>query len=581
MSRTKRFIAMILVVVICLTTFAGCKLFTQNTAETRAQVVATVNGDEITLGEYYDTFNAYYYQYYYYIYYGYYDYNDIAQMAYTSLINSRIMLSYYKDLAKSEGLIYEHDYLNYKNAKYLTADDMLYIFKSIKKAIFESYDSALEDALKADGYTVATADDTTVTNRVAPEYKIITSILEAKTQVTDVQDIESYLLKTAGGLDPAYLTNANGYVFSADSAILQQKVADLNARITLADGQTALTAEQYIQYQKKAVASTKETIFSEYGLSMDEYVSYEIGAYIYSRLISTVSAKIFKIYAESDMTQLLANLQAYYNANRAATEEGYILNPTSYETFIEGLSDTSFIYSIPGGYAGKYIFVKNCLVPFSEDQIAHLKEKATELGETTQAYLDFREEYAAQIVLENYLSGESTQNAFYYDAVDGQLKVTEGSVLDAALANISQASDFENLMYKYNSDTAQFDADYDYVVRINAPASYTAKWVSEFVTGAQEAYNKGIGGTSLAVSAYGVHIIYYTQPVEVQTLNFTQSNIYDTSTKEYAFFSAYYDKVINGYVTDKISTIKDNAKITTTKALTDFLESNGWEIVID
>jgi len=572
---------MILVVVICLTTFAGCKLFTQNTAETRAQVVATVNGEEITLGEYYDTFNAYYYQYYYYIYYGYYDYNDIAQMAYTSLVNSRIMLSYYKELAKTEGLIYEHDYLNFKNAKYMTADDMLYILKSIKKAIFESYDSALVEALKADGYTVAAAAASTTANRVAPEYKIITSILEAKTQVTDVQDIDNFLLKTAGGLDPAYLTNSNGYVFSADSAILQQKVADLNARITLAAGQTALTAEQYIQYQKKAVASTRETIFSEYGFSMDEYVSYEIDAYIYSRLISTVSAKIFKIYAESDMTQLLANLQAYYDANKAATEENYILNPNMYETFIEGLTNTSFIYSVPAAYEGKYIFVKNCLVPFSEEQIAYLKTKATELGETTEAYRAFREEYASQIVLENYLSGENTQNVFYYDAVDGKLKVTEGSVLDTALANINQPSDFEELMYKYNSDTAQFDADYDYVVRVNYPASYTAKWVPEFVAGAKEACVKGIGGTSLAVSAYGVHIIYFTQRVEAQTLNFTQSNIFDTSTKEYAFYSAYYDKIANSYVTDKIATIKENAKITTTKVLKDFLESNGWDIVID
>ncbi|HPG91781.1 MAG TPA: SurA N-terminal domain-containing protein [Clostridia bacterium] len=582
MARTKRFIALILVVVICLTAFAGCKLFTQNTAETRAQVVATVNGEDITLGEFYDTYNALYYQYYYYIYYGYYTYDDIAQMTYSSLVNSRIMLSYYKELAESEGLVYNHEFSNYKNAKYLTADEMTYIFKSIKKTLFESYDSAIEDALKADGYTLATASDTTEVNRTAPVYQNISSILDIKTEITDEAEIEAYLAQTAGGLDQQYLTNAEGYIYTDLSAeSLTQKVAELNARITLAEGQTALTAEEYVQYQKKAVASTKETVFSEYGLNLDDCVTYEIEAYMYSRLISTVAAKIFKIYAESDPTALLANLEQYYQVTKTTTEENYILNPTAYETLVEALSNTSFIYTIPAEYEGKYIYVKNCLVPFSEEQIEYLEEKATELGETTQAYIDFREEYASQIVLENFITGEVTQNVFYYDAVDGKLKIVEDSVLDNAMNNINQAADFENLMYKYNTDTAQFDADYDYVVRVNAPTSYTAKWVTEFVTGAKEAYSKGVGGTSLAVSAYGVHIIYYTATVQEQTFNFTMENIFDTSTKEYAFYSMYYDKVINGYVTDKVSNIKENAKITTTKALKDFLETNGWEIEID
>ena len=83
------------------------------------------------------------------------------------------------------------------------------------------------------------------------------------------------------------------------------------------------------------------------------------------------------------------------------------------------------------------------------------------------------------------------------------------------------------LMKQYNTDTAQHSKVYDYVVRVGeVPDSYTSSWVQEFVDAANVAYDlaTAAGATGgyygVAVSTYGVHIVYYSAKVEAQTFDF-------------------------------------------------------------
>ena len=79
------------------------------------------------------------------------------------------------------------------------------------------------------------------------------------------------------------------------------------------------------------------------------------------------------------------------------------------------------------------------------------------------------------------------------------------------------------------------------MVRVNAPENYTAKWVKEFVAAADEAYAAGKGNYALCVSEYGVHIVYYTDEVKAQTLDFsTLAKCLDTTSREYLRFKTQY-----------------------------------------
>jgi hypothetical protein len=581
MAKTKKIISLILIAVLALSLLSGCTLFTQTTAEQRAQTVIYVNGEDISLGQFIDTFNNIYYDYYYYVYYGYYSMNDIAQMAFNTLVNSYMVLSDYKALADKEGLTYQHEYTSYKNAKYLSAYDMEYIFKSIKKSLYTSFDTALETIVKNMGYTLASAGNTTESNRKPKEYQKISSILDIKLAIADKENIDKYLSTTAGGLDKKYWNVVDGYVFdNVNDPALIKRVEELNARITLKEGQQAITAEQYIMLQKDASTNTALNIFNEYGQKLQEFLNTQIESAITARIINSAAARIFKLTVESNMPALLSDIQDYYNFNKQSTTEQYTINPSAYTSLVEALKNTSIIYTVPEEYKGAYIFVKNLLIPFSNEQIKHLEEKEKEYKDdkNEEGYLKYREEYAAQIVLENYLTNDKTTGVFTYDATTGKLEIKSGSILANALAGVKNASDFEQLMFKYNSDTAQFDAKYDYVVRVNAPSDYKAKWVSEFVDAAEQAYAKGKGGIGMAVSQYGVHVVYYVDEVTAVNPTFTTDRIFDTSTVEYQIYSLYYDAISGAYINDRVTELKKTVKIKTTRALQTFLDNNSLKI---
>ncbi len=146
-----------------------------------------------------------------------------------------------------------------------------------------------------------------------------------------------------------------------------------------------------------------------------------------------------------------------------------------------------------------------------------------------------------------------------------------------------------DLMKQYNTDTAQHTAQYDYVVRVGeTPSDYTAKWVPEFVEAAKEAKEGGIGSYALAISEYGVHIVFYSGDVVAKDLDFAAvladlGN--NTDTAEYRLFKSYYSTQSSKLTSAAEKALKkeyvDGNLIKADKMLTRFLKDNGLSYDFD
>ena len=138
-------------------------------------------------------------------------------------------------------------------------------------------------------------------------------------------------------------------------------------------------------------------------------------------------------------------------------------------------------------------------------------------------------------------------------------------------------------MKRFNTDTAQHSAMYDYVVRVgDVPSDYEAKWVPEFVDAANEAWDNGngLGNYAIAISTYGVHIVYYSADVVAQKFDF-DANYLNTSTPEYRLFKEYFSQQSTRLINDNVEALQksylEQNKISTNKNFDRFLKDNGFE----
>ena len=78
-----------------------------------------------------------------------------------------------------------------------------------------------------------------------------------------------------------------------------------------------------------------------------------------------------KQYADIE-AEVLTRLTAKLNNLVADKVAYYTLYPSAFEKDVKNLADTSFVYCVPEKYAGKYAYVKNMLVQFTEEQLEEL-----------------------------------------------------------------------------------------------------------------------------------------------------------------------------------------------------------------
>lgn len=555
MKKASGIIAILLLVVLAFGVFAGCGLFGKETAKYRQFTAVTVGNQKISVGKVIDTFNNLYNQY------GKsgYSADTLFQAAMSSLYTQYMKVDSY--IGESKGNT--HAYADFCGddgyIKYLTADQAEYAIKYVKYLVFTNFDSAVEQEL-AKKVTLKDAEKKD-TSRDFKTYddidfatdKTYTDYLVRKLTVND--DMDEYYEKYYT-VDEALTITVNEVLDDyKNEAATKAKLDEYVKRVdTTEDKDATITLEQLTAAQDKVVKKYVESIEKAYEITMAEFFKQQV-----NDIAANLIAQLYDIQAGRSLdgegfADFSAKLTAAYKDAVAAKKASYKFDDTFVKD-IEGLTDDSDIYTVPDQY--KYIFVKNVLVPFNASQKAVLANIGSKLGSTSgQAYKDARLALATQIVADDFTS-EKDEDGNYtttykdlFEVSGGKITLKAGSEIANAIAGAQATSEeIKTLMTRFNTDTAQHSTYYDYVVRINAPEDYTAKWVPEFVKAAEEAYgydsatgnHNAAGSYALCVSDYGVHIVFYTADVTATTLDFsTLEKCLKADSREYAKFKTLY-----------------------------------------
>lgn len=555
MKKASGIIAILLLVVLAFGVFAGCGLFGKETAKYRQFTAVTVGNQKISVGKVIDTFNNLYNQY------GKsgYSADTLFQAAMSSLYTQYMKVDSY--IGDSNGNT--HTYADFCGKdgyiKYLTADQAEYAIKYVKYLVFTNFDSAVEQEL-AKKVTLKDAEkkDTSRDFKTFDDIdfatdKTYTDYLVRKLTVND--DMNEYYEKYYT-VDEALTITVNEVLDDyKNEAATKAKLDEYVKRVdTTEDKDATITLEQLTAAQDKVVKKYVESIEKAYEITMAEFFKQQV-----NDIAANLIAQLYDIQAGRSLdgegfADFSAKLTAAYKDAVAAKKASYKFDDTFVKD-IEGLTDDSDIYTVPDQY--KYIFVKNVLVPFNASQKAVLANIGSKLGSTSgQAYKDARLALATQIVADDFTSEKDEDGKYtttykdLFEVSGGKITLKAGSEIANAIAGAQATSEeIKTLMTRFNTDTAQHSTYYDYVVRINAPEDYTAKWVPEFVKAAEEAYgydsatgnHNAAGSYALCVSDYGVHIVFYTADVAASTLDFsTLEKCLKADSREYAKFKTLY-----------------------------------------
>ncbi len=173
-----------------------------------------------------------------------------------------------------------------------------------------------------------------------------------------------------------------------------------------------------------------------------------------------------------------------------------------------------------------HFYVKHILLPFSDDQKAALADYKARLNVTKDQIEEFRDRLVSGIVCYPHVAGEDDKTrpmsvAQVLDEIRAKMLPLEGNSERADLM-------FDDLIYKYNTDSGAFGNNKGYVVKYKLNADESEKYMQEFADGARYMRdNLEVGQVyyTPVVTDYGVHIMYFASTVEVGSVN-----LYDYTT---------------------------------------------------
>lgn len=591
MKKVTKILTVILVVVMVLSVFAGCDLVGKDTAKYRKAVAMQVGSQDITVGKLLDTFNSYYNSYYYYISLGYLTADSLLEMVVSSLYQQYAIVDSYISSHTTKS----HDLASFcANAGYLDREEVEFCISYVKYSIFKAFDSEVETSVSAK-YELNDAEEED-TSRDFTKYDDLTgysSYAEYKYQQNFVnEDMEEYFEKYYTGLDLG--KDGSLEVYSSEAAA-KIKLDELNDRI---EGEDKMSLDELQKFQANALKRYTSAIKSNYGITIDEFIVNQVADMVVSIIGAKHNYEVYGALEGDNLAATLEQLKKHLQTLTDAQKAGFNINE-NFDAFITSLNSSSFIFDVPEEFADQYVFVKNILIPFSGSQSNILNNLANRLGSTERdEYIRIRNQFAAEVVADDFLSekdedGEYAKVENIFQLVDGELVINPDGALGqyfgangvvTAMEGKSQDDTIIELMKQYNTDIGQHTAAFDYVVRVGAPDDYHHNWVDEFVEGSKIAAELGTKHYALAVSSYGVHIIYVVDYVKPQQFLFDASNyLSDTSTPSYKLFTTYFNSQMSLLIEEKVEQIqKDYAdKVTVNKVFSRFLKDNGFKFDID
>ena len=197
-----------------------------------------------------------------------------------------------------------------------------------------------------------------------------------------------------------------------------------------------------------------------------------------------------------------------YTSELRRQKETYADNQEAYQKAVtEG--NTTLLYLRDDSY----FYVKHILLPFSAEQTAAMNAYKADPKNAGKDYTIMRDGMVNSTVVYEHVNGED----------DLSRKYTVKEVFDeirremAPLASDPKEAErkFDELTYKYNTDSGAFGQGKSYAVKRGDDTGYSG-YMKEFYFGAMELYNNYRVGEVLpryAITDYGVHIMYFSQRV--------------------------------------------------------------------
>ncbi len=591
MRKATKILTLILIVVFVLSVFAGCDLVGRNVAKYRDAKAFTVGNETITVGKLLDTFNSYYNNYYYYISSGYIDASQLLEMAISSLVQQYMQIDDYVNNPASVKNNVSGLQATVRNAEYLNADEFAYVVKYVNYLAYQAFDGYTEDniASKYDLEDAPTED----TSRDFTVYDELTNMKgEPASSFAEYTRDQNFVSKEANEyfednypfLNVTDALNLNGYVYdlsdSEQKAKAEDRVKEYNDRRT-EEEEDELTVEEYVEILEDTRKQYQETVQNNYGISLSDFMNNQLGDMVNSCILAKWSYEQYKDI-EADKQALEETLKKQFEDARNAQIADFNIK-NNFDSFITSLGSSSNIYNLPKE-AENYVFVKNILIPFDSYQTTLLSALQSTLGSAERdAYIKARNKEAGKIVAQYFDSDKYDEeieklfdkntwfedkkkeddedslwkaktNVFVYDEATDTLAINPNGVLNQffaadgtvnAIADKTKAETIIELMKRFNTDTAQHTAAFDYVVYVGDDwEDYSHSWVKEFYTAVNEDLIAGGKEYTLCVSSYGVHIIYLTGRVSESDKLFTEfrpDDILNSATPSYNLFKTYFN----------------------------------------
>ena len=603
MKKAGKILSLILVVILVCGVLTGCAMFGKNASKYRALTAMEIGDEKITVGKVLDTFNNLYSNNQAYINAGYITLDSILESTVTSLLNQYMKVDSYVKKHTPENHAYAE---TYHNAGYLTTSEIEYCLRYIKYVSFKTFDSSVLAQLSVKREIKAAESEDT--SRDFSELDKIengqsySEYLYAQNFVNE--DMDEYFDKYYNGIELGNDTSVEAYVYTTEEAA-KTIVDELNERLEEGD---PISVQDYMDAQRKVVDQYKRSVKNTYELDFDTFVKNQVEDMVSSVIVAKYNYEVYsKIDAADNLngeTGILTTLQDNYLKKKTATANEYALK-NNFVSFIENLSASPYIYDVPQEYADSYVFVKNILIPFNDNQKAILTSISNSMGgqTTSDEYKALRNYYATKISGDDFTSAKDDDGKYttrienIFAIVGDELVIDQsgplakyfddnGNVLipDTYAGGTTKTDVIIDLMKKYNTDTAQHSAQYDYVVRVdNPPAGYKHNWVTEFVDATKYAVENN-KEYALAVSEYGVHIIYISGKVQDRTFDFA-ANYLNASMPEYRLFKDYFGKQQTKRLNDDLEALKkdyvENNLIVRNKMFDRFLKDNNLSFDFD
>ncbi len=537
MAKAKKIFSIILVLILCVAMMTGCSLFELNQQRYRNQATVKTGDVTLTLGDAIDFFesNAPYYV----------QQGMTVQAAWDALypqfVQQAVILDEY---------LKTHDAINtsdkakkYRYGTYVSDEYLEYVEKQNTLSFFASLDSLTLENLKED-FNIGSK--TTQSRTSLTEKGTLTSL--AEDEITfDLAAVNKELKNYQEPVDGKY-----EYVFrNNEDAALLKILANLNERLEKEKPSDAdITADDYVKAQNSAVESLTRNIKKNRGLSVDEFMTRQVESAVRQRLVSNYAVSLYKkAELQDNPAQLKQILTERWNNEVAKAKQRYSVDANLFISDVTGLSSTSFIYNVPAQFEGKFHYVKNLLIPFSDEQTSELNRQKNLLGENSADYVRFRNQLAKGIEVKNYSEEDAgvVESGYTFDvAADGTVT---GNFLTEKVAGLDgDLNAFVKLIHTYGTDPGMFNNAHDYVISqdsYDVTNSSQDKFVKAFSEAARKLANNPSQRYVACVTDYGIHILYYSGVVKADEFDFDSRYEYGTGagSTSYRFFKTYYDSV--------------------------------------